>query len=227
MSVNYKGLDISYCQKGMSWDQVVNDGYKFVIIRAGNDMKYRIDTELKNHMEAAIAHNIPIGVYWFGLAYTPEQAATESAWCIDAIKPYKDKIRLPVYYDMEVADVLKSSAASAIADAFRGGIAAAGYRTGLYCSTGWIPKINQSVVNKFDSVWIAEWGDKCNYKGKFDIWQNGQTPRVGSVVADLDIMYNDIIAPDGNDIAREILKHIEAIDTSTDTIRQILKGMIK
>lgn len=47
----------------MSWDQVVNDGYKFVIIRAGNDMKTRIDTEFKNNMEAAIAHNIPIGVY--------------------------------------------------------------------------------------------------------------------------------------------------------------------
>jgi GH25 family lysozyme M1 (1,4-beta-N-acetylmuramidase) len=123
--------------------------------------------------------------------------------------------------------VLKSSAASAIADTFRAGIAAAGYRTGLYCSTGWIPFINQTVVDKFDSVWIAEWGSKCDYKGKYDIWQNGETPRVGPVVADLDIMYNDIIAPDGNDVAREILKHLESIDTSTDTIRQILKGLIK
>ena len=79
----------------------------------------------------------------------------------------------------------------------------------------------------FDSVWIAEWSAKCNYKGKYDIWQNGQTPRIGPVVADLDIMYNYIIAPDGNDIAREILEHIKTIDSSTDTIKQILKGMIK
>ena len=227
MSGNYKGLDISYCQKGMSWDQVVNDGYKFVIIRAGNDMNTRIDTQLKNHMEAAISHNIPIGVYWFALANTPEQAATEAAWCIEAIAPYKNKIRLPVYYDMEVTDVLKGSHASAIADTFRQKIQAAGYRTGLYCSTGWISYINQAVVNMFDSVWIAEWSAKCNYKGKYDIWQNGQTPRIGPVVADLDIMYNYIIAPDGNDIVREILEHIKTIDSSTDTIKQILKGMIK
>lgn len=227
--MSIKGLDISYCQKGMSWDQVVKDGYKFVIIRTGNDMKTRIDTAFKNHMEAAIAHNIPIGVYWFGLAYTPEQAATEAAWCVEAIRPYKDKIRLPVYYDMEIADVLKSSAASAIADSFRSGIAAAGYRTGLYCSTGWIPFINQSVVDKFDSVWIAEWDNpnKCSYKGKYDIWQNGETPRVGPVVADLDIMYNNIIAPDGNDVAREILEHIKTIEVNTNTIKQILKGLIK
>lgn len=199
-----KGIDVSYCQRGLNWASVKSSGYEFALIRAGNDPDNRFDTEFDNHVKQAIKYDIPFGVYWFMLANTPEQARLEASWCLQKIEQYKDKIRLPIYYDMEVQSTLNSSAVSEIADAFRQVIAAGGYRTGLYCSTGWITKIKQPVIDKFDSVWIAEWCNKCTYKGSYDIWQNGRLPTFGGKEVDEDIMINDIIEPSITDFKQVI-----------------------
>lgn len=218
------GLDISYCQKGISWSEVKNKGVKFVLIRAGNDLHNRYDTQFDDHIKHALELNIPVGIYWYALARTPEQARQEALWCIEKISDYKSKLSLPVYYDVEEVDILNASNCSAIVDAFRSTMQSKGYRTGLYCSTGWIVKINQAVVNMHDSVWIAEWGDRCNYKGRYDIWQTGKTPRFGSVVADEDIMINDIIKRQSLDLSKndiaEIKKELEQIKAQISLIGQ-------
>lgn len=221
-----KGIDVSYCQKGLNWGTVTLLGYEFAVIRAGNDFKTRFDTEFDNHVESAKKYNIPFGVYWYGLALDGEQAKTEAAWCLQKIEKYKSDLRLPVYYDLETLDALTNGKTSEIAEGFRSVIAAAGYRTGLYCSRGWISKVSKDVVDKFDSIWIADWGECCKYTGNYDIWQNGRAPKIGGIATDEDIMVRDIIATDNNTIAREILDHLKNIDTSTETIRQILKGLI-
>lgn len=221
-----KGIDVSYCQKGLNWSAVKSSGYEFAVIRAGNDLKTRFDTEFEYHVENAKKYKIPFGVYWYGLALDGEQAKTEAAWCLQKIEKYKSDLQLPVYYDLETPDALTKGKASEIAEGFRSVIDAAGYRTGLYCSRGWITKVSKDVVDKFDSIWIADWGDCCRYTGAYDIWQNGRTPKFGGMAVDEDIMVRDIITTDNNTIAREILDHLKTIDTSTDTIRQILKGMI-
>lgn len=219
-----KGIDVSYCQRGLNWSSVKSSGYEFAIIRAGNDREHRYDTEFDNHVKQAIKYGIPFGVYWFMLANTPEQARYEASWCLQKIQQYKNDIRLPIYYDMEIQSTLLSTTVSDIADAFREVISAAGYRTGLYCSTGWITKIKQSIIDRFDSVWIAEWGNKCTYKGKYDIWQNGRTPKFGGMETDEDIMIEDIISADRVGIDMAILEHIKNIEFNAETIRQILKG---
>lgn len=218
-----KGIDVSYCQRGLNWASVKSSGYEFALIRAGNDPDNRFDTEFDNHVKQAIMYGIPFGVYWFMLANTPEQARLEASWCLQKIEQYKDKIRLPIYYDMEVQSTLNSGATSEIADAFRGVIAAAGYRAGLYCSTGWITKIKQDVIDKFDSVWIAEWGSKCTYKGSYDIWQNGRTPTFGGKAADEDIMVRDAIENRQYMIDLQPLREgIELIRSTADRLEKMI-----
>lgn len=221
-----KGIDVSYCQKGLNWSAVKSSGYEFAVIRAGNDLKTRFDTEFEYHVENAKKYKIPFGIYWFGLALTGEQAKTEAAWCLQKIEKYKSDLQLPVYYDLETPDALTNGKASEIADGFRSVISTAGYRTGLYCSRGWITKVSKDVVDKFDSIWIADWGDCCKYTGAYDIWQNGRTPKFGGMAVDEDIMVNDIISSDKNEIEMAILEHIKNIEFNAETIRQILKGMI-
>ncbi len=216
-----KGIDVSYCQRGLNWASVKSSGYEFAMIRAGNDPDNRFDTEFDNHVAQAIKYDIPFGVYWFMLANTPEQARLEASWCLQKFEKYKNKIRLPIYYDMEVQSTLKSAAVSEIADAFRGVIAAAGYSTGLYCSTGWITKIKQDVIDKFDSVWIAEWGNKCTYKGSYDIWQNGRTPTFGGKAADEDIMVRDIIEN------RQYMRDLQPIREGIELIRKTSERLEK
>ncbi len=218
-----KGIDVSYCQRGLNWTSVKSSGYEFALIRAGNDPVNRFDTEFDNHVAQAIKYDIPFGVYWFMLANTPELARLEASWCLQKIEKYKNKIHLPVYYDMEVQSTLKSSGVSEIADAFRGVIAAAGYRTGLYCSTGWITKIKQTVIDKFDSVWVAEWGNKCTYKGNYDIWQNGRTPTFGGMAVDEDIMINDIIDIDRDKQGLQLIREgLDLIRSTADRLDKMI-----
>ena len=63
-----KGIDLSYCQKGLNWSAVKSSGYEFAVIRAGNDLKLRFDTEFEYHVENAKKYKIPFGFYWYGLA---------------------------------------------------------------------------------------------------------------------------------------------------------------
>lgn len=218
-----KGIDVSYCQRGLNWSSVKSSGYEFAMIRAGNDPDNRFDTEFGNHVAQAIKYDIPFGVYWFMLANTPEQARLEASWCLQKIEKYKNKIRLPVYYDMEVQSTLKLSTVSEIADAFRGVIAAGGYRTGLYCSTGWITQISQSVIDKFDSVWIAQWGSYCTYKGNYDIWQNGRTPTFGGKAVDEDIMINDIIDIDRDKQSLQLIREgLDLIRSTADRLEKMI-----
>lgn len=216
-----KGIDVSYCQRGLNWASVKSSGYEFALIRAGNDPDNRFDTEFDNHVKQAIKYDIPFGVYWYMLANTPKQARLEASWCLQKIEQCKDKIRLPIYYDMEVQSTLNSSAVSEIADAFRGVIAADGYWTGLYCSTGWITKIKQDVIDKFDSVWIAEWGNECTYKGSYDIWQNGRTPTFGGKAADEDIMIRDIIEN------RQYMRDLQPLREGVELIRKTSERLEK
>lgn len=219
-----KGIDVSYCQRGLNWSSVKSSGYEFAVIRAGNDPDNRFDTEFDNHVAQAIKYDIPFGVYWFMLANTPEQARLEASWCLQKIEKYRSKIRLPIYYDIEVQSTLKSSTVSDIADAFRGVIAAAGYRAGLYCSTGWITKIRQEVIYRFDSVWIAEWGkNKCTYKGNYDIWQNGRKPTFGGMAVDEDIMINDIIDIDRDKQSLQLIREgLDLIRSTTDRLEKMI-----
>ena len=217
---NIRGLDVSYCQRGIKWDTVKDNAYQFIIIRAGNDMKNRYDTLFDDNIKECIKRGFDIGIYWYALACTPDQAATEARWCIEKINPWRENITLPVYYDLEVADVLNQPNVSEIVDAFRSVIKENGFRTGLYNSRGWIQKINQATINKFDSIWIADWGASCKYTGKYDIWQNGKTPSFGPVVADEDIMVNDIIQRPKN---VQILKDLDTIEDCIKHLRELLK----
>lgn len=219
--MSIRGLDVSYCQEGIKWDAVKDYAYQFIIIRAGNDMKNRYDTLFEDNIKECIKRGFDIGIYWHALACTPDQAATEARWCIEKINAWRDHITLPVYYDLEVANVLYQPNVSEIVDAFRSVIKENGFRTGLYCSTGWITMIKQDVIDKFESVWIAEWGNKCTYKGSYDIWQNGRTPTFGGTAADEDIMVRDIIEN------RQYMRDLQPLREGVELIRKTSERLEK
>lgn len=220
------GIDISYCQKGIDWNEIEKK-CDFVIIRAGNDMQNRFDTCFLSHITEAHKRKIPIGIYWYGLAYNAEQAKQEAEWLIDYINKnnIRSYIELPIYYDEEIQEVLQRCDVSGIVDAFRQTIANAGFKTGLYCSTGWITCIKNDIVNKFNSVWIAEWSNHCSYTGKYDIWQTGKTPKFGTVVADEDIMLNNILPLSKEEKLLTIEQKLNEAITKINEAKHILKGV--
>ena len=98
------GLDVSKWNGVIDWEAVKKAGIQFVIIRAGYGTGY-VDPYFKRNIEAAIENNLLIGVYWFSYSHTFQAAKLEAEKCIKTIRPYKEQITLPVFWDFEYDSV--------------------------------------------------------------------------------------------------------------------------
>ena len=74
-----KGVDLSYCQEGISFSALKEAGVKFAIIRAGYGEKK--DTTMDKFVKDCTANGIDFGFYWYSYAMSVEQAQAEAANC--------------------------------------------------------------------------------------------------------------------------------------------------
>ena len=96
-----KGIDLSYANKVTDWNRV-KEAADFVILRAGYG-KNNIDQNLVPYAAACMEQKIPLGLYWFSYAYTPEMAKREAQYCIQQAKKYN--ITYPIAFDFEYDSV--------------------------------------------------------------------------------------------------------------------------
>ena len=70
-----KGIDVSKHQGNVNWSHVKADGVKFAIIRAGYGKEaYQKDIQFENNYAGCKSNGIPVGVYWYSYATTPDEA---------------------------------------------------------------------------------------------------------------------------------------------------------
>ena len=189
-----KGIDISYCQKGLDLAEAKKKGVEYVIIRAG--ISARTDTEFKANTDKAVKAGLPYGFYWYSNAFGIADAKNEAAACLKAIKPYAPTY--PIFYDMEEKeqiDRLSIATRTAIISAFCEKIKAAGYTAGVYLSPSWLENYvdKSKIVGKYD-IWLAHWTCSPSKPSKYDygqkMWQWGLDKICGMAV-DGDICYFD------------------------------------
>ena len=189
-----KGIDISYCQKGLDLNAVKAEGVEFVIIRAG--ISTRTDTEFYTNMEGVVKAGLPYGFYWYSRAFSVEDAKREAKACLNAIKPYAPTY--PVFYDIEDAeqiDKLDKAARTEIVAAFCEAVRAAGFTAGVYINPSWLENYvdKTQIVGKYD-IWLAHWTYDPDKPSKYDygqkMWQWG-LDTVGGMKVDGDICYFD------------------------------------
>lgn len=176
--MDIKGLDISAYQSDINYDSIINEGNKFVIIKAGEG--YVEQSMFKIHYNGCKSRNIMVGCYWYSNATTEAMAISEAKNCISALKD--KQLELPVYYDVEmkVHTTLGKSKLTNIIKAFCDTVKEAGYEAGIYIN----PSFMENYVNKNDligkyHIWLAHWTWDPNKKSKYDygqeIWQWGTT----------------------------------------------------
>ena len=165
------GLDISVWQgDSFNFEAARAAGFSYIIIRAGvtyeKDGVYvtEKDEYFESNYERAKAAGIDVGVYFYSMAKTPEEAVAEA----DALLGYIDgkQLEYPVYMDFEAPAVrtyleADGSRAKPICEAFLDRIAENGYLAGLYSSASWI-----------DSGSYNGWmGDEADELGeKYELW---------------------------------------------------------
>ncbi len=189
-----KGADISYVQKGFDFAAAKSYGIRFVIIRAG--IATSTDSQLYSHIRGAKAAGIPFGFYWYSYAMNVNDAKSEAAACLSAIKKYKPEY--PVFYDMErnqQVNSLDTRTRTDIVKAFCDATKAGGYPCGIYANPSWLLNYlyKDELIGKYD-LWLAAWTDDPNDPTNYDfgqsMWQWG-VDKIAGMDTDGDLCYVD------------------------------------
>lgn len=188
------GIDVSKWQGYIDWKKVKNSGIEFVMIRIGyrgsTEGKIYMDPYFEQNIKSALGNGIDVGIYFFSMAITEEEAIQEAAWTVDIIKKYK--ITYPVAYDFEsfgqdrVSNLSKDQMNNN-AVAFLSYIKANGYDAMMYGSknalnTKWI-------MNKFSNfkIWLAHYTEKTDYTGRYNMWQHTSKGIVDGINGNVDM----------------------------------------
>lgn len=188
------GLDVSKWQGEIDFDKIKAVGVEFIIVRVGTGLGFHEasieDPYFKKNIEGAKRVGIPIGIYYYSYATTPEEAKEQAVWVANLLKDYT--IDLPVVFDWESWSYFNGLSLSLhgineVADAFLNEVEKAGYTGMLYGSKYYLQNIWDSTY----PVWLAHYTKETNYEGPYTIWQlcdNGKVDGINGAV-DIDVMY--------------------------------------
>ena len=189
-----KGVDLSYCQEGISFPALKQAGVKFAIIRAGFSTKK--DVTMDKFVADCKKYGIDYGFYWYSYAMSVEQAEAEAEKCISVIKGLSPTYS--VFFDMEEKKQiggLNTDTRTKMAIAFCKKIRRAGFKPGIYANPSFMENYydKSRIVGKYD-IWLAHWTNSPDCPSKYNygqtMWQWGLDRIVGYDV-DGDICFTD------------------------------------
>ena len=199
-----KGLDVSEFQGKIDWEKVKNDGIEFAILRCGYGMDFsnQDDVEYERNANECERLGIPYGVYLMSYANTVEKARSEAEHVLRLIEGRK--ISLGVWYDIEdngTSGAINKETLTNIINTFCNTIKNAGHRVGVYASLNWLEnKIERIIRDNYD-IWVAQYYSKCEYEGKYIMWQHTSSGKVNGISTnvDMNILYEDLPVINNND----------------------------
>lgn len=203
-----KGVDLSYCQEGISFSALKQAGVKFAIIRAGFSTKK--DVTMDKFVADCKKYGIAYGFYWYSYAMSVKQAQAEAEKCIEVIKGLSPTY--PVFFDMEEKkqiDVLNTDTRTKMAIAFCERIRKAGFKPGIYANPSFMENYydKQQFIGKYD-IWLAHWTNSpdCPSRYNYDqtMWQWG-VDRIGGYEVDGDICFKGYSNKTVDELADEVL----------------------
>ena len=197
------GIDVSEWQGNVDWAKVKSAGVEFVMIRLGygkgryGSTKHTMDNKFKEYVEGAKEAGIPIGIYFYSYATTPEQALSEAEFTIQNLKGIP--VEFPVAYDIEDSYIVNNTTTEVrtqMAKTYMDTIAAAGYYPVYYCNQTWYNNyLNSETLANYD-FWYARYTyeEPSNEEYPFTMWQATSTQTLSGITentVDIDFLYED------------------------------------
>lgn len=188
-------IDISTWNGAVDFEKVKAAGIEGVILRAGFG-NGTLDNEFIGNINRAIDSGIKyIGAYWFGYAFTVDQARYEASECDKVLEKYKDWLNLGVFYDWEYdsEDYAKKHGVTPtkqlVTDMYKvfcEYISSKGYAAGYYLNYDYSTRlIDESQLIQFRR-WFASWGD---IQPSAFLWQYAEDGRIKGLSGDFDMNY--------------------------------------
>lgn len=221
------GVDLSRFQQGISFDALVSAGVEFVILRGAYHLTK--DSEFENFYAEAKSRKLPVGVYLYTIATTPQGAKEEADFLINNVLKGK-QFELPVYIDIEDERYYSRPRANntAVVRTFCDTLEAKNFFTGVYASTYFFSTYLDDSQLKAYTHWVAQWSTQLTYPDQsvVGIWQFGgstnrlKNPIIAGMNVDQDYMYKDfpsIIKSYGlNGFSRQDTPTIKPVTPPTD-----------
>lgn len=183
---NIQGIDVSHWQGVIDWNKVKHAGIEFAIIKVGgSDAGFYKDSAFERNYAGAKAAGLKVGAYYFvGKYCTSSIDGMADAQRFVKLVEGKD-FDLPLFIDIEVTPPAKKKGATDAVLAFCQVMKDNGYSTGIYTSRAFLA--DRLEDDRLDGItkWVAEWGNKCNYKKNYTFWQkssNGSVPGINGRV---------------------------------------------
>lgn len=179
-------VDVSYHNGVINWKKAKEAGVVGAIIRCGygRDFTKYDDSRYRANMDGALAVGIKVGVYLYSYAKTIESAKSEAAHVLRLVAPYKSRISLPIYYDLEEEGTQTGAKERAIV--FGEILEAQGYTVGVYANEYWWRTYLKG-LDRF-TKWVAKWGS-VEPKGfsNMELWQYDAYGRVNGIGSGVDL----------------------------------------
>ena len=193
-----KGIDVSYAQGAINWQQVASDGVQFAIIRAAyrgyGSGRIVADNWFTTNIRGAIAAGIKVGVYFFSQAVSEAEGREEAEFIIDQISGYN--VTLPVTIDTEYisgvsarANSLSVPVRTSAVKGFCQRVVELGYTPMIYASTSWLNHSLDMSQLADVKVWVAQYYDHVTYEGSYTCWQYTSSGRVSGINGNVDMNY--------------------------------------
>lgn len=188
------GIDVSAWQKGFNLHDAKMQGFTYCIAKAGGaDCGYYKDKQFENFYNQAVANGMNVGAYYFGHAFSVEDAVREAGYFIQYLQ---GKQITHVYYDVE-GSMLNQGCQhlTDIINAFCQTMINNGYACGIYTSESHFnSRFYDSQLIIFPH-WVARYSKtapKLNSGALIEIWQYGgsvnyiRDPKIAGTTVDQD-----------------------------------------
>jgi GH25 family lysozyme M1 (1,4-beta-N-acetylmuramidase) len=200
---SYTGIDVSRHNGTIDWAAVAADGIDFAMIRCAyrgySEGEIKDDSKFTENIEGALAAGIPVGVYFYTQAITPEEAIEEAKYTLELIKNYE--ITYPVAFDVEITSAegdgepprqngVSGILLTEITKAFCEEVRAAGYVPMIFTNLRMAYlKLDMRQLAEYD-FWISEWRDEKHdptFYYDYQIWQYASDGEVAGIEGNTDL----------------------------------------
>ena len=181
------GIDVSEWQGVIDWEAVKASGkVDFAILRIGyGRYTSQIDKQFERNYSECKRLGIPCGAYWYSYATSKDEATEEADACLDILNG--KKFEYPVYYDVEESKTLNSGKVDDIIYTFGKALETSGFYAGLYMSRIPLNSYVSAKMRERFTLWVAEYGSKCNYTGSYGMWQKSSGGSVAGISGKVDL----------------------------------------
>mgnify|MGYP005886853785 FL=1 len=189
-----RGIDVSEHKGTINWQDVVNDGNEFAIIRLGWGNQH-LDERFYDNFNGALNAGLKVGIYYYSEATDASEAAAEAEYALyimqDAgITP--DMLEMGFWFDEENDDwksdrLTDPEEITDICTTFINTLEEAGYHCGLYANYDYLTNVIDMSRLLGVTVWCAQYNSQCDYD-RASIWQYTDSARINGKMFDADII---------------------------------------